>query len=356
MIRSRTLTIKDYGKIKSKLNTSLSMNDSIIVKTLLDSNVSVGVFNENEDLIWAVLMNKTDDALYTYIVYVENGHEQEVISYLYLVDTYITEEALINISKPKVNFVQCNGNKWVRISELNRPLRQYKCFFNQSIHLHTTTSPLVEKTNVFAKKVLKDIESSNVPTIETYKDDLEWFNKFVTPYGADNYSSGVYSFPLVTDKWCKQFIRAFKDSEFAVNDIEDTEYRIPEIVLDSETELHKRLSEMFFTFISDISVILYGYAPRTLNSIQCARYGINNISTNSMHSDNDSDITAVIALNNDFVGGGTRVKLPGIGNYIDVPALPVGHCMLFRGKMELHNGLPIVEGTRNILVFWSEIK
>lgn len=70
----------------------------------------------------------------------------------------------------------------------------------------------------------------------------------------------------------------------------------------------------------------------------------------------DSDVTLVVALTGTHKGGGTLVHTGPFTENILVPQLPVGHGMFFNGKANRHYGMPVIEGERNLLVHWSEVK
>ncbi|WPK27820.1 hypothetical protein [Pseudomonas phage phiPstE] len=55
-------------------------------------------------------------------------------------------------------------------------------------------------------------------------------------------------------------------------------------------------------------------------------------------------------------GGGTMVYRGPFAPAVEVPQNETGWAMLFCGKTTQHYGIPVIEGERNLLVHWSEIK
>ncbi|MBH9196966.1 hypothetical protein I5K50_11455 [Pseudomonas aeruginosa] len=144
---------------------------------------------------------------------------------------------------------------------------------------------------------------------------------------------------------------------FAVNPDEEAEVQIPEITLaDTCPTLHSCLHGLFNNVVNPLTKVLYQLEQAKMSSIQFAQYTPDNTAHGNWHHDRDSDITLVVALSDFHKGGGTAVKPQGLGKTFVVPQLPVGHAMLFQGSRTLHKGLPVTEGARNLLVFWSELK
>lgn len=174
-------------------------------------------------------------------------------------------------------------------------------------------------------------------------------------YGGD--SSGVYSIPFLHPDYIQDLLTEITLMSFEVNPDEEAEVQIPEITLqDTCPSLFQCLYSMFVHVVSPLSKVLYQLEPQFMRSIQFAQYTPEEVAKGHWHHDKDSDITLVVALTDHHKGGGTMVKPQGLGEPFEVPQLPVGHAMLFQGSRTLHQGLPVTEGTRNLLVFWSEIK
>ena len=185
----------------------------------------------------------------------------------------------------------------------------------------------------------------------------------VTEHSADShqgwqtFTSGVYSIPFLHPDYIQDLLTEITLMSFAVNPDEEAEVQIPEITLqDTCPSLFNCLYSMFVHVVNPLSKVLYQLEPKFMRSIQFAQYTPEEVSKGHWHHDKDSDITLVVALTDHHKGGGTMVKPQGLGEPFEVPQLPVGHAMLFQGSKTLHQGLPVTEGTRNLLVFWSEIK
>lgn len=193
--------------------------------------------------------------------------------------------------------------------------------------------------------------------------DPQWLgllNHVVREYGTSGfreYASGVYSIPFLHPDYIQDLLTEITLMSFAVNPDEEAEVQIPEITLqDTCPSLFNCLYSMFVHVVNPLSKVLYQLEPKFMRSIQFAQYTPEEVSKGHWHHDKDSDITLVVALTDHHKGGGTMVKPQGLGEPFEVPQLPVGHAMLFQGSKTLHQGLPVTEGTRNLLVFWSEIK
>ena len=183
----------------------------------------------------------------------------------------------------------------------------------------------------------------------------EEFKRKFAELGLIEHANGVYSFPVLNKDYCNKLLYEAGKMVYQVNEEEETYAQIPEaVVMEYNEKLHNKLQCMFYDLVSPMSRVVYSTEPNVLNSVQFAKYEPNVVKNGNWHLDDDSDITLVIALSDTHVGGGTVIKPYGIGNEFVVPQLPAGHALLFRGKHYMHKGLPVEEGTRNILVFWSE--
>lgn len=171
------------------------------------------------------------------------------------------------------------------------------------------------------------------------------------------YSTGVYSFPFLRPEYVEDLLNEVASMSFEVNEEEDALVQIPEITLqDNCPSLHQCLHSLFLHVVKPLAAVLYGLEPKFMQSIQFAQYTPENTAHGHWHHDEDSDITLVVALTDHHKGGGTMVKPQGLGEAFEVPQLPVGHAMLFQGSRFLHYGLPVTEGARNLLVFWSTLR
>lgn len=177
------------------------------------------------------------------------------------------------------------------------------------------------------------------------------------PDPAQRFRSGVYSIPFLHPGYCEKLLTEIAAMSFAVNPDEAAEVQIPEITLgDNCPALHSCLHGLFNNVVNPLTRVLYQLEQTKMTSIQFAQYRPDNTAHGNWHHDRDSDITLVVSLSDFHEGGGTMVKPQGLGEPFVVPQLPQGHAMLFQGSRTLHKGLPVTEGARNLLVFWSELK
>lgn len=170
--------------------------------------------------------------------------------------------------------------------------------------------------------------------------------------------TNAYTPPFLSPEYCDKLLaEAEQLAEYKVNDDEEQPYQIPELVVHEHcTTLATALQVLFDDVFTPICLVLYGYCPKILRSVQFAKYTPDNTAHGNWHADADSDITAVVSLAPElFNGGGTALKTGAIGHTI-VDKLPKGHALLFHGKTTLHKGLPVTGGVRDLLVFWSELK
>lgn len=171
------------------------------------------------------------------------------------------------------------------------------------------------------------------------------------------HAPGVYSVAYLHPTFCKAVMHEVAKFEHVVNLEEPEEARIPEVVFQNE---HPVFFEVFRSFWHDVGIpyakVLLNLDPQKLTTVQAAVYRPAEIPRGHWHTDHDSDVSLVVALNDDLVGGGTAVHR---GPYVEpliVEQNLTGWGMLFLGKTNLHYGLPTLEGERHLLVHWSELK
>ncbi|KPA96926.1 hypothetical protein [Pseudomonas asplenii] len=171
------------------------------------------------------------------------------------------------------------------------------------------------------------------------------------------HGEGVYSFPYLSPEFCRDLMLELDCMDYAVNEDEPEEAQIPELVFAHYCPvLHECLRALWYDAGTTLAKVLFGQDPQVLRVIQAAKYTTENTPRGHWHADNDSDVTMVVALTNDHLGGGTVVHRGPLSPCITVPQLPVGHAMFFNGKAMRHYGLPVTSGERNLLVHWSEVK
>jgi len=171
------------------------------------------------------------------------------------------------------------------------------------------------------------------------------------------HAPGIYSVAYLSPSYCQDLIHEVSKFSHEPNLEEPSEAQIPEVVFQSE---HKVLYEVFRSFWADAGMayakVLFNLEPDVLTSVQAARYEVSETPRGHWHTDRDSDVTLVVALNDDHQGGGTMAHQGPFAMPIEVPQNEPGWAMFFRGKTTLHYGLPVTEGERHLLVHWSEVK
>lgn len=171
------------------------------------------------------------------------------------------------------------------------------------------------------------------------------------------HAPGVYSVAYLHPAYCKDILHEVAKFKHTPNEDEPPEAQIPEVVFGNE---HKVLYEVFRSFWHDAGLayakVLLNMEPDVLVTVQAALYAPSETPRGHWHTDRDSDVTLVVALNDDHEGGGTMVAQGPFFPDLLVPQNETGWAMLFKGKTTLHYGLPVTEGERHLLVHWSEIK
>lgn len=180
---------------------------------------------------------------------------------------------------------------------------------------------------------------------------LEPFN--ITQHGR----ATAYTMPWLSVEDCEALRTEFDLSEYSVNDEEPEDARIPEIVLaEHHEDLYNQLSQLFSNELLAVVAALTGHKVATFESIQLAKYSPDGVAQGTWHTDQDSDITITVALNDDYVGGGLQIAEGGhYGAVHEIPKQPAGTATIFCGRMCHHRGLPVTKGTRDLLVFWCKV-
>lgn len=168
------------------------------------------------------------------------------------------------------------------------------------------------------------------------------------------HAPGVYSMPLLQSWACDNLVIAGNHLGYVPNDEEEPEYQIPEIALKHRhPPTYEECARVFDEVLRPAFNVLYRLDPENITSVQLARYTPDNTSKGNWHRDEDSDCTAVVNLGSQHRGGGTRLFVAG--QSVHVPPLPIGHALLFLGRTTLHCGSEVLEGQRDLLVFWSTL-
>ena len=171
------------------------------------------------------------------------------------------------------------------------------------------------------------------------------------------HAPGIYSVAYLHPAYCRDVIHEVSKFKHTVNLEEPEEAQIPEVVLQND---HPVFYEVFRSFWHDVGVayakVLLNLDPQVLTTVQAALYRPSEIPRGHWHVDQDSDVTLVVALNDDLTGGGTMVHRGPFADPVEVEQNLTGWGMLFLGKTNLHYGLPVLTGERHLLVHWSELK
>lgn len=168
----------------------------------------------------------------------------------------------------------------------------------------------------------------------------------------------AYTMPFLLQKSCQYLIELVQPESFDVNSEEPEAAQIPEVVLlDKHPKVGKALCEDFFEYIEPVVQALYGYELSSIESAQLALYEADGrVPSGCLHTDEDSDLTVTVALNDDYEGGGLHIITGGVhSETVHIPKQPAGTATIFEGRTKVHMGQPVTAGSRYLLVFWCKI-
>lgn len=344
---TRLLTIKDAIKVHEILAKAYAARLKQI-KVILDMNASRGVEVDGK-LVAVILVHVSvneESCTQSNVIYIAG--DRDSVNELMIEQTGITE--LVAYSESARDYLQMNdiGEEIKPIEVENKRLleddKTYR-YAREYLKNMRVTKEVFDMVNALGDRRMKFFDEGESKKVGSYLKEC-----------VTKHADGVYSFKLLNEEYCKELLDEVSRVEYKVNEDEPYAAQIPEIVLkDRMPEMFKTMEKMFFEVVEPLSVIAYGVAPETLHTAQVAKYDVGNTSMGNWHIDRDSDVTLTVALSDTHKGGGTVIKMYGDGEEVVIPQLPVGHALLFRGKNYMHKGLPVTEGTRNLLVFWSEI-
>lgn len=177
------------------------------------------------------------------------------------------------------------------------------------------------------------------------------------------YGSFAFKAPVFSELFCRRLLCELRVMEhttgirFAPNQDEDSDFQIPEIVLEEVCPvLGRGIYDTALCSLWKWFQLAYNIKPGWVSSIQVANYTPQGTSHGNWHHDEDSDYTAVVSLDPDaYVGGGTDLK-DGFGSTVHIPKIPQGHALIFPGKHVMHRGCAVESGRRLLLVFWLKLK
>lgn len=199
-----------------------------------------------------------------------------------------------------------------------------------------------------------------------------WEKKYLHPHYLENINSlekisyreladGIYVFPLFTQIFCKEIIEiAEKYNKWSPGKNNHIDKRLGENYYENfptvDVQLFQLDLKLFWEkivsqYISKLASFFYSnYKTKGVNLAFVVRYKLDEQPSLSPHHDS-STYTVNIALNNgngiDYNGGGCRF----IRQNIVLKNQEPGYCCIHPGRLTAyHEGLPITEGTRYILV------
>lgn len=171
----------------------------------------------------------------------------------------------------------------------------------------------------------------------------------------------AFGLPFLSPEYCDKLVVEANEMRdvfgYHVNESEQEPYQIPELVVQQYCgNLATCLNILFERVMTAVCRVAYGITPAQTTSIQFAKYEPHGVDHGNWHTDIDSDITAVVSLQPEaFTGGGTDIRTRQM-HHVTVDPLAKGHALLFHGKTTVHRGRAVKSGTRDLLVFWSEVK
>lgn len=201
------------------------------------------------------------------------------------------------------------------------------------------------------------VGSGNSP--EVFNDMTELERAAIRWLTSCRRASGVYAVPLLRHEFCDHLVKVAGELGdkvgFTPNEDEDEAYQIPELVLEQVCPpLYDAFVGIKETVLDHLNRLLFGFACTNLSSAQFARYSPENTARGNWHLDGNSDLTAVVSLQPErFEGGGTSLRTE-LADVVHVPKLCKGTALMFRGASTMHQGEPVTEGVRDLLVLWME--
>jgi hypothetical protein len=166
-------------------------------------------------------------------------------------------------------------------------------------------------------------------------------------------TQAAFAVPLLSTEACRHILDRSAGWTFSPNPEEEAAYQIPEAILcAADPELETTVRGWLADTLAPVCLAINGRLPDHYASIQVASYTPETRAESGIHIDYDADYTVVIALNDDFEGGGTLL-CDGLLGELSLPALPVGSALIFTGRRLAHRGLPVTRGNRLIMTIWA---
>lgn len=223
--------------------------------------------------------------------------------------------------------------------------------------IHPSWIPHYKHINKLVKSAAGD---SYEDVVEAFKslpgDTQDWLVTTLMQGKVNSLTGNVFVLPVLSEAACN-YLNS-KEYEFEENvEYELEDYRIPEVVLEfKDPELFEVLFKKLTYCLAPWFSMIWSSQPTNVTSIQLANYSPEERNKGNWHIDRDSNFTAVVSLNpGEFEGGGTQIA-DGPFATIDLPPLPKGYALVFDGQRTYHQGSPVTEGNRKLLVIWAEKK
>ena len=216
------------------------------------------------------------------------------------------------------------------------------------------------KTNYFEQEKSAGITEGNKPTAEILDDSnwKEWCNKYIDPYilkgqyrlMTDEIGPNIIEFPLFTEKFCDEMVTLAEQREWTTT--RHTYYPTTDQTM-ADLGFQKIYQKVLEQFVYPIWIWYWELEGDNWNTSRSenfiVKYDTLNQGSLAIHHDS-SAITLNVRLNDDFKGGGTflpRYKLT-------LQPKKKGYAMAHPGQItHKHGGRPVTEGTRYILVSFT---
>lgn len=216
------------------------------------------------------------------------------------------------------------------------------------------------KVNYFEQDKSVGVTEGNKPTIEILDDSNweEWCKKYIDPYilkgqyklMTDEIGPNIIEFPLFTEKFCDEVIALAEQNEWKTD--RHTFYPTTDQTMES-LKMQKIYQKVLEQFVYPIWIWFWELEGNNWQTSKSenfiAKYDTNNQGSLDIHHDS-SAITLNVRLNDEFKGGGTfipRYKLT-------IQPQRKGYAMAHPGQItHKHGGRPVIEGTRYILISFT---
>lgn len=218
------------------------------------------------------------------------------------------------------------------------------------------------KVNFFEQQESKGLTNFNredLPEIKDTSNWEEWCQKYINPYilkgqyklMVDEIGPNIIEFPLFTDKFCDEIIELAESKEWVTD--RHIYYPTTDQTIESlgMQDIYQYVLESFVYPIWVWYWELEGDNWYNLNSENfIAKYSTENQGSLNLHHD-QSLITLNVRLNDEFKGGGTYIPRYKLTTQPRKKGNVIAHPGMITHK---HGGRPVEEGTRYILVTFTQ--